>query len=194
VTGRLAEYVGHSVQIGLGFVFLVAAVPKLRRPASFVAAVREYRLVPPALSGAVAIGVVALESLVAVSLLTGRLSTIGLATAGVLLGGLAVAVGINLRKGREVSCGCFGSASERISPRTLLRIGMLLVATAALVTVQVAGWLAPLDAVRVAREGVAGVERLTVTATFTAFLFVVATTLYHIPEIRELLRRLPGRT
>lgn len=192
MTGGLAVYLGQSLQIVLGAVFLVAAAAKLKKPSLFVAALRGYELVPPVLSGPLAAGLVLIELLVAVSLLSGWAVGVAVPVAGALLLGFAVAVGINLRRGRMVSCGCFGSVSERISPRTLARLGVLMVATIGLAVVRVVARPAPLNVANVAADGMAGVERLVLILAFGAFLTVVATWLLHIPEISVLFRR-PSR-
>ena len=193
MTGRLAEYLAQSLQLALGTVFLVAAGAKLRRPTEFVAAVRGYGLIPAALSRAVAAGLIVAESLVAVSLLTGQALAVGVPAAGALLLVFAVAVSLNLKRGRPVSCGCFGSAEERISARTLVRIGLLLAGTLALAALRFGSQPAAIDVVDSVRQGIAGAERLLAVAALSAVQFLAASCLYHLPELRELLRRLPSQ-
>lgn len=191
MSAELASYVSNSLQVVLGTVFLVAAVGKLRKPSRFVAALRGYELVPSMLSGPVAAGLMVIELLVGISLLSGWSLDVGVVVAGGLLLSFFVAVEINLRRGRLVPCGCFGSASERISPRTLARLGLLMLAAIGLAVVQLLSSPSPLNVASLATEGIGGLQRLVLTAAFAAFLTVLAMWVLHIPEVRALLRRRP---
>lgn len=191
MTGAFAEYTGAALQLLLGVVFLVAAVGKLRNPARFEAALREYELVPSVLIGATAGGLVALEAFVGISLLSGWALPVGLPMAGGLLLGFALAVGINLRRGRDVQCGCFGSAAERISMRTLARLGMLILAVVILTVVRLVADPVPLTMGSVITDGIPALNRLMFTAAFATFLALLATWALHLPEMQVLISR-PG--
>ncbi len=180
-------HVGQSLQLLLGLVFLVAGLTKLRQPTQFVGALRAYELIPSILERPIAAAVLALEILVSVSFLTGWALSASVPAASVLLLAFAAAVGINLRRGRVVPCGCFGAVGERISPHTLARIGLLLVAGIGLVAVRVA-ISDPLDAVSLIGEGVYGLEDLTYTAASAGFLLIFGMWLLRMPELAVVLR------
>jgi putative oxidoreductase len=122
----MLAYLLYVLQLGLGVTFLLAALPKLRRPRAFAQAVGEYGLVPGRAAVAVAPALLLLESFLAAALLTGWAARVGAVLASVTLVGFAAAVAINLRRGRIVSCGCFGDPAEKISARTLARLALLL--------------------------------------------------------------------
>jgi len=127
----------------LAVIFLAAAVPKLRHPKGFVLAVLEYRVLPPRLSVFYARLVPPLEFLLALLLLCGTAIRSAAVVISLLLLSFIVAIGINLARGRNPDCYCFGKASRRpIRGRLLLQDGALL--TAALVIVATASeWVAP---------------------------------------------------
>lgn len=189
MSAGFVSYVSDSLQIVLGTVFLVAALGKLRKPSRFAAAIREYELVPSVLSGPLAATLVVVESLVGISLLSGWSLDVGLPVAGGLLVIFAVAVGINLRRGRAVPCGCFGSDTERITPRTLTRLGLLMLAAVALAGLRLLWSPLPLNVASLATGGTSGLERLAATAGFAAFQAVLAMWILQVPEISALLRR-----
>jgi hypothetical protein len=114
-------------------VFLLAVVSKLRHPAAFARTVIDYGLLPRRVAGAVAAGLITLESFLASSLLAGWLLTIAGPLAAGTFFSFATAVGVNLGRRRDVRCGCFGGLSERISSRTLIRLGLLLAGSVSLI-------------------------------------------------------------
>jgi Methylamine utilisation protein MauE len=116
----------YVLQLALGVTFLLAAVPKLRRPRTFAVTVRDYGIVPGRGAVVLAPVLVLLESFLAVALLTGWAAGIAVVLAAGTVVAFAAAVAVNLRQGRIVSCGCFGDPAEKISARTLVRLALLL--------------------------------------------------------------------
>src|SRR5947209_4134985 len=97
----------------LGIIFLTSAVPKLRHPKGFVLAVLEYRVLPPRLSWYYARLVPPLEFLLALLLLTGTAVRFAAAILSMLLLSFIAAVAINLARGRNLDCHCFGKPTTR---------------------------------------------------------------------------------
>ncbi len=127
----LQLYFADALRIVVGFVFLLSSSSKVRRPAEFARMVMDYRVLPPLASQAFAYVLIPTEVFLGLAFLSGRLWGVALWLAiGVLMLFLA-AVGINLRRGRKVACGCFGRADERLSGRTLARLLLLLAALVA---------------------------------------------------------------
>ncbi len=127
----------------LAITFLASAVPKLRHPKGFVLAVLEYRVLPPRLSWFYARLIPPLEFLLALLLLTGTAVRSAAAVVSLLLLSFIAAVGINLARGRDLDCHCFGKAIRRpIGWRLLLQDGALLGAAMALAVVT-NEWVAP---------------------------------------------------
>lgn len=91
-----------------GLVFAAAIAGKVKHRHELAGVVANYRLLPEPLAATAAWMIVGLECLATFSLLSGWWLTIGAALAIVLLAGFALAMGINLARGRrEIDCGCF---------------------------------------------------------------------------------------
>ncbi len=96
-------------RLAIGWLFLFAALHKLRDMTEFRGVLAAYRLLPASLVSVVAWLVVAAE----VGLGVGALLQIPLALLGgaFLLGAYALAMGVNLSRGRRfIDCGCGGDA------------------------------------------------------------------------------------
>lgn len=120
------------LSIILALVFLASALPKLRRPKSFVLVVLEYRVLPPALGRLYARLLPPLELLVALLLAVGTMARMAAILSVILLASFMVAIAINLARGRDLDCGCFGQLSRRIGPGLLIQDATLLIASAGL--------------------------------------------------------------
>lgn len=97
----------------LGFVLLAAAIPKLADRREFERAVRNYRLLPDGMAPVVATWLPRLELVCALALLLGVAVAVFAGLAALLLGTLAVAIAVNLVRGRSIECGCRGSIAPK---------------------------------------------------------------------------------
>ena len=95
------------VQIGLGAIFLVAALPKIADPPSFAHMIYNYRLVPGALVNAIALVMPWVEILAGLALILGVWRKEAAIVCGLLILVFLVAIGVNLARGHAVDCGCF---------------------------------------------------------------------------------------
>jgi uncharacterized membrane protein YphA (DoxX/SURF4 family) len=120
-----------------GLVFAAAVGGKIKHRHELAGVVANYRLLPQGLAGLAAWVIVGLESLAALSLISGVWLRAGAALAVALLGAFALAIAINLARGRrEIDCGCFQSGlRQRLSAALVARNIML----AALLTPLLAG-------------------------------------------------------
>ena len=125
--GLLADLSG-ALRLVLGGVLLRAFVAKARAPRRFSETVQAYALLPPGIAPLAAGGLLIAEPVIAIALLTGWGGTLAWDATVLLLGLFLIAVAVNLRRGRQIPCGCFGSASETISRRTLARLILLVLA------------------------------------------------------------------
>jgi len=131
------------LSIALGIRFLAAAAPKLHHPRSFILAVLEYRVLPPRLSWFYARLLPPLECLLALLLLSGTAVRLDAVILSLLLISFIIAVGINLARGRDLDCHCFGKGTRRtIGWRLLFEDGIQLGAAIAL-AVFTSEWVAP---------------------------------------------------
>jgi hypothetical protein len=106
---RLDPAIGWIIALSLGLLLGAAAVHKLRDPGRFRSIVAGYRLLPRALEWTAALVVIAVELLAAGLLVLPSRRTLGAALAAALLAGYAIALAVNLGRGRtRIDCGCLG--------------------------------------------------------------------------------------
>jgi len=108
------------VQIGLGAIFVVAAIPKIADPPSFAHMIYNYRLVPGFAVNALALIMPWVELLAGLALILGAWPREAAGLAGFLLLVFIGAVGFNLVRGHAVDCGCFDVHSAGKSSVELL--------------------------------------------------------------------------
>lgn len=131
----------------VAMLFLGSAYAKATNFAVFRATLAEYELVPAALVGAAALLFAVLELVIGVASLVPVSAAAAMLAAACLLCVYALAIGINLARGRrDIDCGCTGPATRQ------LLSGWLLVRNAGLVAFAVVGamessgrQLAPVD-------------------------------------------------
>jgi len=99
----------------LAFVFVSAAIPKLLDHDGFVRVVAAYRILPRRRVVSAAAIIPRVELGIGGALLLGVAARAAAAVATLLLLVFAAAIAINLRRGRNIECGCLGSVSEPIS-------------------------------------------------------------------------------
>lgn len=96
----------------LAAVFLFAAVPKLLDPTSFARDIDNYRLLPDAAIGPLALALPAAEILVGLALLTGLYARGAAVVCGAMLVGFAAGMIQAIVRGIDLDCGCFGHVAE----------------------------------------------------------------------------------
>jgi Methylamine utilisation protein MauE len=180
VTSQLA----YAVQLSLGVVFLLAALPKLHDRKTFARIVARYRLLPRWLTRPFALAVIANESFLATAFLTGWLLPIALPLAAAVLVLFAAAVALSLRRGRRIPCGCFGGGDESVSARSLARLGTLLAGVVVVAAVRPAG----VTVAALVREGAPALRYLVGVGGVAAFLFLATLWLLSLPELASLWR------
>ena len=95
------------VQLGLGAIFFIAALPKVADPPSFAHMIYNYRLLPGALVNALALAMPWVEILAGLALLLGFWRREAAIVVGLLVLVFIAAIGFNLARGHAVDCGCF---------------------------------------------------------------------------------------
>ncbi len=115
-------------RLTIGLTFAWAVFGKLRDLSAFREAVVDFRVLPPALSSIAAW--VSLLAECAIILMLGIGNTLlfpGLLLAAGLLLLFSIALGLVLRRNRQVSCNCFGVTQQRVSPYDVARNLLLIV-------------------------------------------------------------------
>ena len=133
------------ISLGFALLFLIAAAHKFSNQVLFRASFEAYEIVPESLSGLVARLIPSLELLLgvgwlAIGIFAIKLEPVTLISIG-LLASYVVAIGVNLRRGRNyIDCGCSfsnsnasnpGNASQQISMGLLYRNAFLIAMAAA---------------------------------------------------------------
>jgi len=115
------------VRLVLGAVFLSAGIPKIVDPAGFALAVYNYHILPAWLVNMVAVGLPWIEVVAGACLVFGLWVPGSALVVSVLLLAFTTALGINLYRGLDITCGCFSTSpgSGKITWWYLLRDGSL---------------------------------------------------------------------
>lgn len=113
----------------VGLLFLVTGVAKAAKASDFVLVVRNFGILPSALATPFGFGLPYVEIALAVSLLTGFLLSFSIPITIVLLLLFSLSQIKVLFQARDVSCGCFGTLSDRpITWRNIRNNGVLILA------------------------------------------------------------------
>ncbi len=123
------------VNLLLGGIFLVSSLSKLHHPKSFVLTVLEYRILPPYFSKLYAIFLPPAEFFIAFFALTGLMLRLTAITMSFLLLSFIVAIGVNIKRGRQLNCNCFGVSRKRLVGKTLLIQDVVLLIAAIFISV-----------------------------------------------------------
>lgn len=111
---------GLLIRLVFGTMFLAAGSSKLSDLGEFADAVKHYRLIPGATAGLVAKLVAIVEVSLGIVLLAGIAIPVASLAGSALLIVFAVAMAINLFRGRRIDCGC-KRGSEPIQIKHILR-------------------------------------------------------------------------
>jgi uncharacterized membrane protein YphA (DoxX/SURF4 family) len=110
-----------AIRTLVALVYLAAAFGKMRHWTAFQGVISNYRLLPGFLAAPVAYALPPVEALLGAALLLGLAFPWPEAGAAALLLLFAVAMGINIRRGRRhIDCGCFQSALKQTLSWTLV--------------------------------------------------------------------------
>jgi hypothetical protein len=176
-----------SVQLGIGIVFLLSAIPKLRQPHAFVQSVAEYKILPTLVARGFGLLLIPLEAFLAIAFLTGWMTNLAIPLGAMLIIAFLVAVGVNLRRRRRIACGCFGNAREQISFRTVVRLCLLLAAALFLFVAKniLDTWLPDLTTT-VVTSGM--LVYVLLPALQAIFLLLIAAWVLSLPELASIVR------
>jgi len=100
------------VQLALGAIFVVAAIPKIADPPSFAHMIYNYRLVPASLINISALVMPWVELLAGLALIVGIWKAAARNVIGILLAIFIIAISINLTRDNAIDCGCFNVADR----------------------------------------------------------------------------------
>lgn len=107
------------LQIALGVIFIVAALPKIVDPPSFAHMIYNYRILPGTLINLSALVMPWVELICGVALVLGIWKRSSSAIIGAMLVVFIVAIGINLARANPIDCGCFEVNARPKGPEEL---------------------------------------------------------------------------
>lgn len=110
----------------LGIIFLYAGVEKIIAPREFAVAIYNYRLLPDQAINLLALILPWLEVFLAAGLIAGIYVRGASLISALLFMIFALALTVNLVRGLDISCGCFGATSGNINWLYLVRDTSLL--------------------------------------------------------------------
>jgi uncharacterized membrane protein YphA (DoxX/SURF4 family) len=120
-----------AMRVALGCLFIYSALPKIRQPYDFLHDVYNYEIVGPKLGLLVAMVLPWMEFMVGVCLLGGIFISGALLVCMGMAAMFSFVVVWALYKGLDISCGCFGSGTEKVTYLTLIRSLVILLFSAA---------------------------------------------------------------
>ena len=126
----IIAYLSFACRVALGAMFLYTGMVHFLDPKGFAEAVANYRILPVILVNPFGTVLPLLEMITGIALLLGILISGSLLVISALLSMFAIALGIALLHGLDISCGCFTTAKEaqRISWIYLVRdLGLIAV-------------------------------------------------------------------
>jgi uncharacterized membrane protein YphA (DoxX/SURF4 family) len=100
------------VQLALGAIFVIAALPKIADPPSFAHMIYNYRLVPSSLINISALVMPWVEFVAGLALILGAWKAAARTVVGILLAVFIIAISINLGRDNAIDCGCFNVADR----------------------------------------------------------------------------------
>jgi putative oxidoreductase len=116
------------VQIALGAIFVVAALPKIADPPSFAHMIYNYRILPGGLINFSALVMPWVEVLAGLALILGIWVKPARWLVTLLLVTFMIAISINLARGNAIDCGCFDvSAANRTHEERIRDMWIVLV-------------------------------------------------------------------
>ena len=166
----------HHVQLllrlTLGGLLLLAAITKLTDRAAFQTAVAEYKLLPHTLERPFAAALPVVELTLGVLLLAGLGTAIAAWVAVPVFLTFSIAIGVNMARGRELDCHCFGSVqSEPIGWPALIRSSALVVAS--LIVALGASAFGAIDALLLDPDGLPPASEIVPVVLLAFFIFDV---------------------
>ncbi len=127
---RITQALLLLLRLALGYTILWAGVSKVGEIALFALTVRGYDVLPLVLVHGFAVVVPWLEILFGVCLLTGFWTRSSALASLFLLSSFGIAIGVNLLREADITCGCFGlDGTEGSLTGALVRDTVMIVAT-----------------------------------------------------------------
>ena len=103
------------VQLALGAIFIVAALPKIADPPSFAHMIYNYRLLPAGMINMTSLVMPWVELLCGLALVIGVWRRAAVSIIAIMLVTFIIAISINLGRGNAIDCGCFDVSKANLT-------------------------------------------------------------------------------
>jgi uncharacterized membrane protein YphA (DoxX/SURF4 family) len=123
----IAPLVALICRLALAILFFYAGIEKIIAPREFAVAIYNYQLLPDRAINLIAVILPWLEVFLATGLIAGIYVRGASLISALLFLTFAIALAVNLGRGLDISCGCFGAASGNINWLYLVRDVSLLI-------------------------------------------------------------------
>lgn len=101
------RYTTAGFRMILGTIFIWSSIDKISHPEEFIKVVESYKILPFALAVIFAVSLPWIELICGLLLIAGTYTRSSALVLTSMLGSFMVAIGINLYRGADLSCGCF---------------------------------------------------------------------------------------
>jgi uncharacterized membrane protein YphA (DoxX/SURF4 family) len=105
----------YIARVVVGFVLIMASIPKVAEPIAFAKTIQAYQIVPTFLVNISAISIPWLELVIGIFLIFGLLLRGSSLLSAALFAAFSILIAVSLFRGLSIDCGCFGPNSSPLS-------------------------------------------------------------------------------
>jgi uncharacterized membrane protein YphA (DoxX/SURF4 family) len=98
----------YIARVVVGFVLIMASIPKVAEPIAFAKSIQAYQIVPTFLVNISAISIPWLELVIGIFLIFGLLLRGSSLLSAALFAAFSILIAVSLFRGLSIDCGCFG--------------------------------------------------------------------------------------
>lgn len=109
------KYLLIAFRFLVGFVLIIAAIPKIADPSSFAKSIEAYQLIPVAFINLTALFIPWVELLIGIFLIVGVMLRGSAILSASLFAAFSIIIAVSLIRGLSIDCGCFGANSSPLS-------------------------------------------------------------------------------
>ncbi len=109
------KYFLYAFRFTVGFVLIIAAIPKIADPSSFAKSIEAYQLIPAIFINLTALLIPWGELLIGIFLIVGVMLRGSAILSASLFAAFSIIIAVSLMRGLTIDCGCFGSNSSPLS-------------------------------------------------------------------------------
>lgn len=109
------KYLIFVFRLAVGFVFIIAAIPKIADPSSFAKSIEAYQLMPAISINLAALLIPWIELLIGIFLIAGFMLRGSAVLSVSLFAVFSIIIAVSLMRGLSIDCGCFGANSSPLN-------------------------------------------------------------------------------